>query len=300
MRLILFALLITGALVSCESTKQPSDDQKTETVLDIQGHRGARGLMPENTIPAFLKALEYDKVTTLELDLAVTKDKRLVVSHEPWFNHVICFDAAGDTIREDELISIYTLTYDEVKQFDCGSKGNPRFPQQELLNVGKPLLKQVIDTVNQYISESNLPAPAYNIEIKTDPRLDSIYTPIPSEFADLVVAFVEKHLSDRQVTIQSFDFRVLQYIHRTYPEIQLVALVENGKGVADNLAELGFVPEVYSPWYKLLVKQSIDSIHKENMLIVPWTVNDTIAMRQLIDWGVDGIITDYPNLAQKL
>ncbi|MEL7147229.1 MAG: glycerophosphodiester phosphodiesterase family protein, partial [Bacteroidota bacterium] len=103
-----------------------------------------------------------------------------------------------------------------------------------------------------------------------------------------------------EVTIQSFDFRVLQYIHEKYPDIRLVALVENSDGVAANLEALGFTPEVYSPWYKMLSKESVDSVHRKNMKLIPWTVNDTTSMRQLIGWGVDGIITDYPNLAQKL
>ena len=302
MRISILALIL-AIVCSCQPTKEQSSTPETSVtakVLDIQGHRGARGLMPENTIPAFLTALNYSKVTTLELDLAVTKDEQLVVSHEPWFNHVICFNPEGGIIGEEDKISIYQLTYEEVRQYDCGSKGNPRFPGQQLSVVYKPLLKDVVDTVDYYIEHKKFNSPAYNIEIKTDPSLDSVYTPAPEKFADLVVDFIRKEMAGKQVTIQSFDFRVLKYIHAQYPEVKLVALVENSKGVAANLSALGFVPEVYSPWYKLLSQESIELIHQKNMLVVPWTVNDTTAMQELIGWGVDGIITDYPNLAQKL
>ena len=305
MRLSIVAL-IALVVFSCGQQKQQTAAQETSSqeeisvVFDIQGHRGSRGLMPENTIPAFLEALNYDKVTTLELDLAVTKDRQLVVSHEPWFNHVICYDADGELIDEEDRIAIYELTADQMNQYDCGSKGNPRFPQQTLMSVSKPLLKEVVDTVRYYVNNKKLRKPAYNIEIKTAPELDSLFTPHPEDFADLVVAFVKSEMADMEVTIQSFDFRVLRYIHAKYPDMKLVALVENTDGVAANLQSLGFIPDIYSPWYKLLSRQSLDTIHQENMLIVPWTVNDTTNMRQLIDWGVDGIITDYPNLAQKL
>ena len=292
--------LILFLVLACQPQSKQTLKSAEKTNLDIQGHRGARGLMPENTIPAFVEALQYDKVTTLELDLAVTKDHQLVVSHEPWFNNVICFDATGDTIAEDDKISIYELTYEEISRFDCGSKGNPRFPGQKLMQVNKPLLADVVDTVRSLVISRQLEKPAFNIEIKTDPGLDSLFTPQPEVFADLVVDFIKSEMTDIEVTIQSFDFRVLKYIHAKYPDVKLVALIENNEGVESNLQSLGFVPEVYSPWYKLLSRQSIDTIHRENMLVIPWTVNDTTDMRRLIDWGVDGIITDYPNLAQKL
>lgn len=289
-------LLSIILLIGC--SQQNNQPKKVE--IDLQGHRGARGLMPENTIPAFLKALEYDKVTTLELDLAVTKEDDLIVSHEPWFNPVICTDSLGNELNKDRKISIYQLTYKEIQSFDCGSKGNPRFPDQVKIKNAKPLLADVIRSVKDFLSEQNRSGIQYNIEIKSAPELDSIYTPSPEDFSDLVYDFIMDHINPEKVTIQSFDFRVLKYFHQKYPDIKLVALVENTSGIETNLKNLGFNPDVYSPYYKMLSKESIDSLHQKNILVTPWTVNDTTAMKQLIEWQIDGIITDYPNLAQKI
>ena len=292
----LIVVLIAISVFSC----QPVEKEKKEINIDLQGHRGARGLMPENTIPAFMKALEFSKVTTLELDLAVTKDQQLVVSHEPWFNPVICSDSLNNQLSEEEKISIYQLTYEQISTFDCGSRGNPRFPEQQKMKVAKPLLSEVIKEVSKTLKEQNRPAIQYNIEIKSQPELDSIFTPSPEDFSDLVYNFIKVNMNIDQVTVQSFDFRVLKYFNVKYPEVKLVALIENNDGIAANLKELGFNPDVYSPYYKMLSKESIDTLHQKNIVVTPWTVIDTTDMNQLIDWQIDGFITDYPNLAQKI
>lgn len=291
--IILFTLL---TIASCQQTEK----KQQEINIDLQGHRGARGLLPENTIPAFLKALEYSKVTTLELDLAVTKDHHLVVSHEPWFNPAICSDSLGSTLSEEEKISIYQLTYDQIRTFDCGSNGNPRFPEQQKMQVSKPLLSEVINVVSRTLSEQQRPQIQYNIEIKSHPSLDSIFTPSPEDFSNLVYNFIKENMNIEKVTVQSFDFRVLKYFHKKYPDVKLVALIENKAGIAANLSELGFNPDIYSPYYKMLSRESVDSLHQQNIIVTPWTVNDTTDMKQLIEWQIDGIITDYPNLAQKI
>src|SRR5690348_1825360 len=120
--------------------------------FDIQGHRGARGLRPENTIPAFLMALDSG-VTTLELDIAITKDKQVIVSHEPWMSASICLDSSGSAIpeKEERKFNIYQMTYAQVQGFDCGSIGNSRFPRQEKMKSAKPLLRDVIVAVENHI-----------------------------------------------------------------------------------------------------------------------------------------------------
>ncbi len=120
--------------------------------FDIQGHRGARGLRPENTIPAFLLSLDSG-VTTVELDVAVTADGQLVVSHEPWMSASICSDPSGKAFDQKTEMknNIYHMTYEQVKQWDCGSKGNPNFPQQLKMSATKPLLSDVIVAVENHI-----------------------------------------------------------------------------------------------------------------------------------------------------
>lgn len=122
--------LISILFMSCNS----------ETQIDIQGHRGCRGLFPENSLPAFEKAIDLG-VTTLELDLAITKDHKVVVSHEPYMNSVICFDPDGNTIDAsmERKYNLYQMTHEEIKQFDCGSKVHSNYPNQKKLKTYKPL-----------------------------------------------------------------------------------------------------------------------------------------------------------------
>ncbi|MBV6646600.1 MAG: glycerophosphodiester phosphodiesterase [Cyclobacteriaceae bacterium] len=270
-------------------------------MLDIQGHRGARGLLPENTIPAFLKAVDLG-VTTLELDLCVTRDSQLVVSHEPYFNADICLDYQGRLIKESEkkLLNIYQMTYDQVKAFDCGSLGNPRFPQQKTMRVSKPLFSDVITAIEDHCDKHGKPAPNFNIELKSDPKGDSLYQPVPSDFSDLVYRFVDNRLAWDRITIQSFDFRILRYFHQSYPNVKLAVLIENELPWEENLQVLGFEPSIYSCYYKLLSEQKVKQLQSRGIAVIPWTVNNATDMEQLVSWGADGIITDYPNIALEL
>lgn len=283
-----FLLAIT--ICACSGQKQK---------IDIQGHRGARGLMPENTIAAFLHAVELG-VTTLELDLVVSKDGKLIVSHEPYFSHEMCADPQGARIASDTLYNIYQMTYEEIARFDCGSIEHPRFPDQEKMKVGKPLLSEVVQVVESYLGDNNLPAINYNIELKTKEETDDIYHPSPAAFSDLVYQKItDLNIWDR-VNIQSFDFRTLQYFHEKYPEVQLAVLVEGEQDFEKNIERLGFTPEIYSCYYQLISQEIVKKLQNEGLAVIPWTVNDTKDMQELISWGVDGIITDYPDRAIEL
>jgi glycerophosphoryl diester phosphodiesterase len=268
---------------------------------DIQGHRGARGLLPENTIPAFKKALDLG-VTTLELDLCVTGDGQLIVSHEPWLSPEICLTPEGEEIPEElnMKLNVYQMKYDEIRNYDCGSKNHERFPDQEKLKTFKPLLIDMILEVEQYGSSIEFTDFNYNIEIKSQPEGDSIFHPIPSVFSDMVYASLDTLLDWNRITIQSFDFRVLRYFHDTYHDVSLAALVEEGSAWNQHIDTLGFTPEIYSPYFKLLTQQSIAEMQQSGMEIIPWTINSKADMKQFIEWGVDGIITDYPNIALDL
>lgn len=274
---------------------------KTQNPLDIQGHRGARGLMPENSIPAFMKALE-EGVTTLELDVVITKDKQVVVSHDPYILADICSKPNGIPVSEEEekRLNIYQMDYSEVVGYDCGIRGNKRFPEQEKIASIKPLLIDVISMVEDYIRENGFPKVGYNIEIKSIESEYGYSQPQVDEFSKLVLEVINRRLTNDRFTIQSFDFNVLKYLHKSNPTVRLVVLIENTEGIDANLEMLGFTPEVYSPYYILLKKKDIDLIHEKGMKVIPWTVNDRKVMERLVADGVDGIITDYPDRAKGL
>jgi glycerophosphoryl diester phosphodiesterase len=269
--------------------------------FEWQGHRGARGLMPENSLPSFLKAMEFRDVVTLELDLAVSKDNQLIVSHEPWFNPDICTsgpeapDSSGKMHKGH--VKLYALTAGEIRTWDCGSKGNPRFPDQEKQPVWKPTLREVVNTIRLRYPDRPV---RWNIEIKSQPDWDGTLTPPIADYVALVVAELRYLGLGGSITVQSFDVRALQEMHRQAPEYQLALLVENVNGVKKNVKKLGFTPAIYSPYYKLLNKKAVRRCHDMGMRVVPWTVNEVNDMRKLIRLGVDGIITDYPNLIEKV
>lgn len=307
MKKILLIFAVALFVVNCKNKSVKKTEQnkpKTSMIkkytFDLQGHRGARGLAPENTLPAFKKALEIG-VNTIELDVVITKDKQVLVSHEPWLNAATCLDFSGNKItKEDEMkYNIYTYTYNEIKKVDCGSLGNEKFPEQKKQKASKPLLADVIDLVTSYSAKNNIVV-NYNIEIKSDKRGDNLYHPAPSDFSDLVVAVLKnKNVKTNNVTIQSFDVRVLQYLNKKYPSYTLAYLVYKDD-VETNLKTLGFTPKIYSPEYKMLNKEIIAHLHKKGVKVIPWTVNDVEEMKKLLRWNVDGIITDYPNIAKLL
>ncbi len=266
--------------------------------FDWQGHRGARGLAPENSIPAFLRALSYPWVTTLELDLAVSKDGLLVVSHEPWMSDDICRMPDGTPIPPGQGSSTYKLldlTYGEIQSFDCGSRGNPRFPDQRREAVHKPSLAAVVAAVRDHCRENGRPMPAFNIEIKSRPSYDGLLTPPVETFSRLTVAALRDLDISGISTVQSFDPRALRAVHDLDPTLRTALLVEKPGNPSAFVDDLGFRPAIYSPYHRLLRKRQVDALHRMGIRVVPWTVNDPKTMRKLIRWGVDGLITDYPD-----
>ncbi|MBT1689569.1 glycerophosphodiester phosphodiesterase [Dawidia soli] len=286
--------------LACMLSSTPLMAQIYTPKFDVQGHRGARGLKPENTIPAFITALDSG-VMTLEMDVVITKDRQVVLSHEPWMSSEICLDTAGNvfTGKDEKRYAIYDMTYAQVARFDCGSKINERFPQQQKMPVAKPLLRDVLIAVEDHIKGVTLYEVDYNIEIKSSPDGDKKLHPTVEEYSDLVYAMLDEYIPMDRVVIQSFDFRVLRYWHKKYPDIRLAALVENVKSVDANLADLGFNPAIYSPYFKLITRERVDALHKRRIRVIPWTVNETSDMLSLKGMGVDGFITDYPDRARR-
>ena len=290
--------------MACKNTKTLSGSPPTGggggRGFDKQGHRGCRGLMPENTVPAMLHALGLG-VTTLEMDVVITKDKKVILSHEQWFGREITTKPDGSYIgeREERKFNIYWMTYEQTKTFDVGMKPHPRFPQQQKMKVTKPLLADVIDSVNKDMMTRRRPFPYYNIETKliTDSAFDGVFQPKPEEFVELLMAVIKEKGIEEQVIIQSFDFRTLQYLHKNYPAIKTAMLIEDfdKRTLDEQVKALGFVPTIYSPAYQLVNEQLLKKCHTQNMKVIPWTVNDKTKIEELKKMGVDGIITDYPN-----
>jgi glycerophosphoryl diester phosphodiesterase len=274
-------------LFSCNSNVQ----------IDVQGHRGCRGLFPENSIPAFQKAIDLG-VTTLELDVVISKDKKVVVSHDPFMNHEIALDIHGNEISEaaEKSFNLYAMTYDSIKAYDCGSKVHKRFPNQQKLNVYKPLLEEVIDLSEIQSKNKSY----YNIEIKSLPEWDNLFTPSVTEFVALVLEIVSsKNIADRTI-LQSFDVRALEEIKKQSPQIKTALLVDEDESILEKLQTLNYKPEIISPYFKLIDASVVKNLQNEGYKVIPWTVNDDKDIIQMISFKVDGIISDFPDKVLKL
>ena len=273
-----------------------SEQNMIKTDFDIQGHRGARGLFPENSIEGFRAALDLG-VTTLELDLCMTKDAVVVVSHEPWMNADICLMHNGDTIPKDEQLkyNMYEMSYSAVKKYDCGSKYYPAFPNQKKIKTHKPTLREVIEEMEAHVDITGRLAPRYNLEIKRKKGYDDVFHPPYDFFVRAVMMIVQEFGIEDRTTVQCFDIQVLEYLHAKYPDQQLAYLIANEEDVSAALDLLTFTPMIYSPHFNLLSEEKIADLHAKDILVIPWTVNETSDMKKLIAMGVDGIITDYPD-----
>lgn len=276
------------------------------TNFEIQGHRGSRGLMPENTIPAFLRAID-EGVNTLELDVVISKDKKVVVSHDPFFNPDISTGPDGTPLTKETQNNLYQLNYKEIKAFDVGLRGNPNFPEQEKMAVHKPLLRTMIKKAEKYAKKKGVPPLNYNIEIKSLPEEYNVSQPEVDEFSDLVHDVIFELIPAERVTLQSFDFNVLKYWFTRiqageYEKLALSALIEphDDNDIDLNLNKLGFKPDVWSPYFLHLDKEKVKKLHQLGIKVIPWTVNETEDMKSVKAMGCDGLITDYPNRAKSL
>lgn len=298
-------LFITSIFImSCSDSKNISGTTKDEggfvaEAFDKQGHRGCRGLMPENTIPAMLKAVDLG-VTTLEMDVVITKDKKVILSHDQWFSKDITTKPDGTFMgeREERKFNIYWMTYAETQTFDVGMKPHPRFPQQQKMKVTKPLLSDVVDSVNKAMMTRKRPPLFYNIETKTNPEFDGVFHPKPEEFVELLMAVIKEKGIEDYTIIQSFDFRTLQYLHQHYPSMKTAMLIEatDTRNLDGQIKDLGFTPTIYSPAYQIVNNDLVKKCHDKKIKIIPWTANDKESIDKLKAMGVDGLISDYPNL----
>jgi len=237
------------------------------TIL-VHGHRGARAMRPENTLPAFAYAIAAG-ADALEMDVAVTRDDAVVVSHEPKLNR---------PIRD--------LTLEEVERWDCGSTPNKRFPKQTLVPGARiPTLDQVLDLAERGRF-------LFNIEIKSFPERPAL-TPPPEHFSELVFQAIRRHKLQHRAIVQSFDFRTLHAMRKLAPEIRLAALyVGSPKSFHSIAREAG--ADMVAPYHALVSARRVRAAHSEGLQVVPWTANSPRQWKRLIAAQVDAIITDDP------
>lgn len=258
--------------------------------IEVHGHRGARAVYPENSLPAFQYALTSG-ADTLEFDLGVTKDDVLVINHDQTINPVICRYKNGKPAPKN--LAIRSLTLKQVKEFDCGSLPNPRFARQTRVpGTEIPTFDELMEMLK------NSPEPIaktvrFNIETKSDPRFPK-YQPEPKKFAQLLYDALKKHDIIQRAVVQSFDFRTILAIKEIDPNVTTVALLEERpekdlvKIVLDTKASIA------SPYHGWLTREDVEAFHAAKLRVIPWTLNDPESWQRALDIGVDGIITDDP------
>ncbi|WP_044015137.1 glycerophosphodiester phosphodiesterase family protein [Hymenobacter sp. APR13] len=263
---------------------------------EVHGHRGCRGLFPENTLPAFLHAVRLG-VAVLELDVVLSADGQVVVSHEPWMSATICLDPAGQPIpaATQQQHNLYQMPYAQVRRYDCGQLPHPVFPTQQNLPAHKPLLREVVLAVDELARELGRIPPRFSLEVKSEPAGDNLFHPAPAAYVAVVVEELRRLGLVPRTTLLSFDRRILQQVRRQLPELPLCLLIEDDVPLASHLQQLGFTPQVVGPHHALATPQLLAEARQAGMLVVPWTVNNPADMLRLMALGVAGITTDYPD-----
>jgi glycerophosphoryl diester phosphodiesterase len=292
------------------------------SAFDLEGHRGARGLAPENTLPAFARALSIG-ITTLELDTAITEDGVVVVAHDRRLNADITRSPDGRWLS-GRTRAVHDLTFHELQRYDVGrirpgSEYSKRFPDQRRMDgIRMPRLADVFELTRHARNDEV----RFNIETKLSP-LEPDDTVGPDEFARVLIKVVRENGMGKRTTIQSFDWRTLAVVQKEAPEIATSYLTEQqqesdtvGAGHATaspwtngmRYADYGSVPKmvkaaggaIWSPSVRDLNEALIKEAKSLGVKVLPWTVNDRAEMERLIDWGVDGLITDYPDRLREV
>jgi glycerophosphoryl diester phosphodiesterase len=257
--------------------------------MDVQGHRGTRGHLPENTLPAFQRALEMG-VTTLELDTGVTKDRVVVVHHDRRLNPDVARGADGQWVSPPGP-TVNSLTFAELQRYDVGrirpgSEYAQRFPHQ------KPIDGTRIPRLADLFALAGKSKVRFNIETKLLPAHPD-ETVGPEAFARALMAEIRKAGLERRATIQSFDYRTLKIVEREAPGIETVYLTEAQDAIPQQVKAAG--AKIWSPDFRALKKETVDEAHRLGLRIVVWTVNEPADIARMIEWGLDGVISDYPD-----
>jgi glycerophosphoryl diester phosphodiesterase len=278
--LMLFLNLFTGMY-----------SQAQQIPFKVFAHRGFRGLHPENTIRGMQKALTYGAV--LELDLAITRDKQVVVSHDPVLNPKITLGPNGQALGNGK-IRIYQMDYAALSAYDVGKTPNKDFPEQERYPAHIPLFRDLVDSVQAFAAFRGISHPTYFIETKLNLKTDGINHPGPKEFVDLMMHVVKEKGIQKEVIVQSFDPRTLQILRKDYPQIKLALLAKDSTSVDDNLNALGFVPEYYSINAQFINRELVDRCHELKTKLIVGNCDDYKEILRIAKLGVSSIISDFP------
>jgi glycerophosphoryl diester phosphodiesterase len=259
------------------------------TGLDIQGHRGARALRPENTLPAFQRGLELG-VQTLELDLTVSRDDVLMISHDPFINTERCLGSKGEVLAAKLLIR--SLTAAQIQSYDCGSITNPLFPkQQKVPHTPIPRLTDLFQMLSQWPRGKIV---RLNMETKIYPAHPE-FSPPPQKFVELIIKELRNYDLVARTILESFDDRTLKIAKILEPKLHTALLTSDNH--IDYVAAAKSVKADYvSPNYEWVLPDDVATLHRAGIKVIPWTVNDPIEAKRLIKMNVDGIITDDPEV----
>ncbi len=270
--------------------------------VDVQAHRGGAGLMPENTISSMKNAIDLG-VNTLELDLQISADKQVVVSHDSYFHYRYATRPDGSIVKkEDPKEYIYTMDYSQVAKYDTGLRESTVWPEKACIPEHKPLASELISFVENYTRENKLTPMRYNIEIKCRAgKGEGTNWPEYKEFTDRCMELLlSMDLGDRLV-VQCFDARALNYMHEKYPQVKLSFLIDKkDTDFEATMAKLNFTPDWISPQFSLVDKTFCEKAWARGMKIVPWTVDNEEDIRRMIDLKVEAIISNYPDRLLKL
>ncbi len=270
--------------------------------VDVQAHRGGAGLMPENTIEAMKMALDMG-VNTLELDLQVSADGQVVVSHDPYFHHRYAIRPDGTYVQEnDPKEYLYRMPYSEIAKYDVGSRPSEVWPEKACVRAVKPLAADLISFVENYTKEKGYSPVRYNIEIKSlDAAGEGQNWPTYDAFATICCKFLHSMQLGDRLTVQSFDARALNYIHEKYPEFILSYLIDSDAPEFDKyMGRLIFTPQWLSPHHSITDEELVKKCREKGMRLVPWTVDEPEDIRRMLDLGVEAIISNYPDRVIKM
>lgn len=273
---------------------------KNSRSVSVQGHRGDRGNWPENTLEAFKSAVDKG-VDVLELDVVINKYDEVIVSHEPFMHSDYVLLPKGEAIKPENQRSwnIYHMRLDSIQTFDTGSKIHKGFPNQRKLPTYKPSLEEVFLFLEKEYGKEIFSRIAFNIELKSNPKEYGKYQAYPENMTAVFFKFMAKYKYVEYI-LQSFDINILENAKIKKPNLPISYLVSQGS-LLDNLKKLTFKPDIYSPNFKLLTSElEVKEIQNHSIKVIPWTVNEEYDIKQLINWGVDGIISDYPERVLKL